>query len=82
MLDDINSAIKVAKKLNRPLYCGEFGVYPTAPKADAIRWYRDVTDIFRENNIAFAHWEYKGDFPLVDKNLKPLQPLVDILTKK
>lgn len=81
MFDEMNSAITVAKKLNLPLYCGEFGVYHTAPKDAAIRWYRDVTEIFKENNIAFCHWNYKNGFPIVDKDLKPLQPLVDILTK-
>ena len=81
MLEDINVPIKVAKKLRLPLYCGEFGVYYTAPKPDANRWYTDVTDIFRENNIAFAHWDYKTTFGIVDKNNKPIQPVVDILTR-
>jgi endoglucanase len=81
IMEEINVALQVARKLELPLFCGEFGVYPTSPKEDAIRWYSDITDIFRENNIAFCHWEYKGDFPIVDKNLKPFQPLVNILTK-
>jgi endoglucanase len=81
MQEDINSAIKVASELKLPLYCGEYGVYPAAPKDAALRWYQDLTDIFRENNIAFCHWNYNADFPIVDDNSKPLHPLVDILTK-
>lgn len=79
--NDINSAIEVARGLKLPLYCGEYGVYPTAPKDAAMRWYQDLTDIFRENNIAFCHWNYNADFPIVDDNSNPLHPLVDILTK-
>jgi endoglucanase len=81
MFEDINVAITAARELGLPLYCGEFSVYYTAPREDAIRWYRDVTGIFRENNIAFCHWEYKDGFPVVDEDLKPLRPLVDILTE-
>ncbi len=79
--NDINIAIEVARGLKLPLYCGEYGVYPTAPKDAALRWYQDLTDIFRENNIAFCHWNYNADFPIVDDNSNPLRPLVDILTK-
>lgn len=81
ILNDWMPAIKVAKELNLPLYCGEYGVYHIAPKEDALRWYRDMTDLFRQNNIAFAHWEYKGTFPVVTKKLKAIKPLVDILVE-
>lgn len=81
MLEEINSAINVARELELPLFCGEYGVYPTAPKDAALRWYQDVTDIFRENNIAFCHWAYKGDFPIVGLQSTPIYPLVNILSK-
>ncbi|MBN1822620.1 MAG: cellulase family glycosylhydrolase [Prolixibacteraceae bacterium] len=81
MLKDISVAIKTAKKMGLPLYCGEFGVYYTAPKADALRWYSDVTDIFRENNIAYSHWDYKTTFGIIDKNGKPDMPVIDLLVK-
>jgi endoglucanase len=73
-------AIKVAKKHKLPLYCGEFGVYPKIPEDIALRWYKDVCDIFNENNIAYCHWCYKGDFPIVEKDGSPHWPLVSVLT--
>ncbi len=68
------------KKHNLPLYCGEFGIYPRIPENVMLRWYKDVCGIFNENNIAYCHWGYKGDFPIVDENLSPKQKLVSVLT--
>jgi endoglucanase len=75
-------AIKVAKNKKLSLYCGEFGIYPTIPEDIALRWYKDVCDIFNSNNIAYCHWCYKGDFPVVDENSAPNRKLVSILTAK
>jgi endoglucanase len=82
MLKDITSAIEAAGKLHLPLYCGEFGVYYTSPKEDALRWYSDLTAIFRENNIAYAHWDYKTSFGIIDKEGKPVMPVIKILVNK
>ena len=52
-----------------------------------LRYYQDVTDNFRENNIVFANWDYKGNFSIVgwdsenSKTLEPNMALIDILTK-
>ena len=78
----MSPAIKIAKEKNLPLYCGEFGVYPTIPEDIALRWYKDVCEIFNSNNIAYCHWCYKGDFPVVDENGKPNRKLVSVLTAK
>jgi len=75
-------AIKFAKKHKLPLYCGEFGVYPTISEDMMFRWYKDVCAIFNENKIAYCHWCYKGDFPVVNKNGVPKQKLVSVLTAK
>jgi len=73
-------AIKVAAEKNLPLYCGEYGVYPTIDNEIRFRWYRDVCEIFNRNHIAYCHWCYKGDFPVVDDHGNPDAPLVSILT--
>jgi len=73
-------AIKVAKEHKLPLYCGEFGVYPRIPEDIMLRWYNDVCEIFNENDIAYCHWCYKGDFPIVEKDGSPHRPLVSVLT--
>ncbi len=76
----MSPAIKVAKENNLPLYCGEYGVYPTIPEEVKLRWYSDVCDIFNTNNIAYCHWCYKGDFPVVNHKSVPNRTLVSILT--
>ena len=69
MEQDMQPAIAKAKSLGLQLYCGEFGAYPKyIDKELRMRWYKDMISIFRENNIANAHWCYKGDFPVVDAN--------------
>jgi len=65
-----------------PLYCGEFGVYPTIPEGQKLRWYKDLCEIMHEHNIAYCHWNYKADFPVVDAKGSPEQALVSILTAK
>jgi len=78
----MSPAIKFAKEKNLPLYCGEFGVYPTIPEEISLRWYKDVCDICNSNNIAYCHWCYKGDFPVVGENSVPNRKLTAVLTAK
>ncbi len=78
----ISVAVKVAEEKNLSLYCGEFGVYPTIPQEISLRWYKDVCDIFNSENIAYCHWCYKGDFPILDEKGLPNRKLVDVLTSK
>lgn len=73
-------AIQYAREKKLPLYCGEFGVYPTIDNEIRLRYYQDLTDIFRANNIAYCHWCYKGDFPILDEKGEPDSKLVAILT--
>lgn len=78
----MSPAIKVAKEYNLPLYCGEYGVYPTIPEEISLRWYKDMCEIFNRNNIAYCHWGYKGDFPVVGEKSAANHKLTDILTAK
>jgi endoglucanase len=57
-------AIRVARALDLQLYCGEFGCLPTVPRTDRLAYYRDIIGIFEAEGIAWANWEYKGDFGL------------------
>jgi len=75
-------AIQVAREKNLPLYCGEFGVYPSIPEEISLRWYKDMCAIFNENNIAYCHWGYKGDFPVVNSNGELNKNLTSVLTAK
>ncbi len=55
-------AIRRAKELGLQLYCGEFGCLPTVPRVARLAYYRDLIALFDAEGIAYANWEYKGDF--------------------
>ncbi len=87
LVEELMPAIKKAKELNLQLYCGEFGCLPHVNRNERLQYYKDIVSIFRENGIAYANWEYKGDFGIYTfdfKNLISLEPdveLINILTK-
>jgi endoglucanase len=75
--------LHLADSLKLPLYCGEFGVIDKAPLEAKLAWYRDMVAVFEKHHIAYANWNFKaGSFGIVDKQLKPDWPMVDILTGK
>lgn len=79
---NLMKAINVADSLGLQLYCGEFGAYPYFIKKEIrLKWYDDITSIFRAHNIGNAHWCYKGDFPIVNED-GSANELPAILTKK
>ena len=83
----IQPAIDKAKEFGLQLYCSEFGCLPAVDREIRLQYYQDITDIFRENNIFWSSWDYKGDFRIVDYdrekslNLEPDFELIKILTK-
>jgi endoglucanase len=79
---EIAIAVNVAKEKKLPIYCGEYGVYPTIPEDISLRYYKDLCEIFNENHIAYCHWCYKGDFPVLNEKGSPKHKLVSILVAK
>jgi endoglucanase len=75
-------AILFAKENKLPLFCGEFGIYPTIPEEISLRWYTDVCSIFNAHGVAYCHWTYKGDFPIVNEKREPNEALVSVLTSR
>ncbi|GAA0552216.1 glycoside hydrolase family 5 protein [Chitinophaga japonensis] len=72
----LQPALQAAKRLQLPLYCGEWGCLNTVPKRDRLRWYKDVRRVLEDNNIAWSNWDYKskgfgfmGEDGEVDKSL-------------
>jgi endoglucanase len=63
---EIEPAIIRAHELGLQLYCGEFGCLPTVPRAARLAYYRDIVGVFNSNGIAWANWEYKGDFGILE----------------
>ena len=72
--------VKRSRELGLPLYCGEWGCLPTVDAADRLQWYTDVRYILEKHGIAWATWDFRGSFGLVDRSTgKPDQELIDIL---
>lgn len=82
MYAHMKKAIDKAEALGLHLYCGEYGAYPVyIDKETRLRWYNDISSVFREYNIANCHWCYKGDFPIVNEDCSPNE-LPAIITAK
>lgn len=48
------------------VHCGECGCYNQTPHDVFLAWFSDVLDIFTENGIGFALWEFSGSFGVLD----------------
>jgi len=75
----IQKPLAVARKYNLPLYCGEWGALPTVPREARMQWYADVRSVLEANNIAWANWDYKGGFGIVDRSGKPDEGFIKVL---
>lgn len=76
----IMQPIEFAKRHNLPLYCGEFGCFPTVPRESLLNWYADVTDIFENHQIAWTKWDYKGGFGIIDRETgEEITDILDII---
>jgi len=81
-------AVRRARELGLQLYCGEFGCLPSAPRDGRLAYYRDIVGVFEAEGIAWANWEYKGDFGLYEwlgtarLNGAPDRELIDALMQK
>jgi len=72
--------IRKAAQYGLPLYCGEWGALPTIDEESRFNWYRDMRFILEKNGIAWANWDYKGGFGIVDGDVsKPHNELIRIL---
>lgn len=63
---ELEPAIKRARELGLQLYCGEFGCLPSVPRADRLAYYRDLVGVLEDAGMAWANWEYKGDFGIFE----------------
>ncbi|WP_415909405.1 glycoside hydrolase family 5 protein [Oleiharenicola sp. Vm1] len=66
--EDLMPAIRRARELGLQLYCGEFGCLPTVPRADRLRYYRDFVGVLESEGLAWANWDYKGNFGLFERH--------------
>ena len=60
-----------------PLYCGEFGVFPSHSKPEhRANWFRDFGEVLAANRIGWAVWGWDEGFGLNRKHLNG-KPVVD-----
>lgn len=79
MKQQIMVAYQVAQNAKLPLYCGEFGVIEATPLEIKQRWFADLISIFDELGIAWANWDYKGGFGLIDRYTGADKGILDVL---
>jgi endoglucanase len=63
---DLAQPFAVRERTGLPLYCGEFGCFDRTPDPLRIAWFEDILSVFAEYDIAWANWDYKGSFGIVD----------------
>jgi len=63
---EFEPALRRAHELGLQLYCGEFGCLPSVPRADRLAYYRDLVGVMERSGMAWANWEYKGDFGILE----------------
>ncbi|MCD6284303.1 MAG: cellulase family glycosylhydrolase [Anaerolineae bacterium] len=71
MVEDLVQPLAVREETRLPLYCGEFGCFDRTPAPLRRAWYRDILSVFRQYDIAWANWDYKGSFGIVDQDGNP-----------
>ncbi|MFW6146409.1 MAG: glycoside hydrolase family 5 protein [Planctomycetota bacterium] len=79
MAADLAQPLAARRRTGLPLYCGEFGVYHLAPADARLAWYRDFLSVLDNHDIAWANWDYKGNFGLVDADGRPTA-IAEVLT--
>lgn len=77
----ILQALDAATAMGRKLYLGEFGCLRGAGEENRLRWFRDVVSLCEKYGIAYASWDYKGGFGIIDKGQIQVE-MLNILTGK
>jgi endoglucanase len=75
----MDKPLALAKKLDLPLYCGEWGAISGAPRQARLQWYRDVRANLEKHGVAWATWDYKGGFGIVGRDGQPDDGLIEVL---
>jgi endoglucanase len=81
--EHIRRYVEQAKSYDLPLYCGEWGAFSAAPEEMRMQWYSDVVAIMDKHQIAWAKWDYKGSFGILNRRTgEPHEELLNILLMK
>jgi endoglucanase len=79
---ELEPAVSRAKALGLQLYLGEFGCLPTVPRRDRLAYYADLVGVVEAHDMAWANWDYKGDFGIMGfdrQKMHTLEPDTDLI---
>lgn len=65
MEQDFQPVFDKAKQYGLQCICTEFGIYNKIDPDLRKRYYNDLMEVFRKNNVAWTIWDLKGDFGLL-----------------
>jgi endoglucanase len=77
--DLLAKPLALAKKLDLPLYCGEWGALPTTGREVRMQWYRDMRANLEAHGVAWANWDYKGGFGITTRAGQPDPEFIKVL---
>jgi len=75
----LEKPLALARKLDLPLYCGEWGAIFSCPREPRLQWYRDMRTNLERHGIAWATWDYKGGFGILGRGGQRDDELIRIL---
>jgi len=81
VIDDFQIAVDWARKHDRPLYLGEFGVYERADMESRAAWLAFIVEQAEKNNFSWGIWELMyTSFGIYDPDEKSwIEPLKDAI---
>ena len=72
--------LRFAQARGLPVYCGEWGCYPSVPRESLLNWYRDMRAVLESHDIAWTTWDYKGGFGIRARETEaPVTDLIEVL---
>ncbi len=74
--DAFDAAAAWAKRVNRPLYLGEFGAYYKADDNSRYRWTDFVARYAEKLGISWTYWEFGAGFGAYDRQRNEWRPLL------
>ena len=57
---DFQEAVSVAYKYNLQLTCSEFGCLRNVPDSSRYKWFQDMVECFKANDIPYTLWNFSG----------------------
>jgi endoglucanase len=72
LMDNLKPWIEIRKQ-NVGVIVGEWGVLNQVPHETALRWMEDSLISYKEAQIGWALWNFRGQFGILDSNRKDIQ---------